>query len=74
MTDLDRWLAPQNWTRDDGPCISLGAAGAFDDTHVFCPAVIFEDGRYRIWYAGRCDEIHEHKYFAVGTATWSPGD
>jgi len=44
---------------------------AFDHTHVFCPAVIYEDGRYRLWYASRSAAIQEHKYFAIGTAVWN---
>ncbi len=54
MSELAKWLGRQDWRRDsDGPCISLGAEGEFDDTHVFCPAVIFDGGRYRAGRSGR---------------------
>ena len=44
---LKPWLGPQSWQRDtDGPIVSLGERGKFDDTHIFAPAVIREDGRY----------------------------
>ena len=46
----------------------LGQTGAFDGPRVFCPAVIFDDGRWRIWYASRCSDFQAHKYFAIATA------
>ena len=53
MSELDEWLGAEDWRRDgEGPCIGLGEAGAFDETHVFGPAVIFEGGRYRMYYCG----------------------
>ena len=47
-TELQQWLAAsQDWQRDtDGPVIELGPKGEFDDTHIFAPAVIYEDGAY----------------------------
>src|SRR5262245_23640417 len=34
--ELARWLGPQQWERDTaGPILSLGAAGDFDDMHIF---------------------------------------
>lgn len=31
-----KWMQPQNWIRDtDGPCVSLGPSGDFDDMHLF---------------------------------------
>ena len=37
---LKRWLVPQKWERDvEGPILSLGKEGAFDDQHIFAPAV-----------------------------------
>jgi hypothetical protein len=51
--ELTRWLAPQKWERDtDGPILSLGTAGQFDDTHIFAPAVARENDRYLLWYCG----------------------
>lgn len=53
VNELETWLGRQSWRRDgEGPCIRIGQTGAFDDTHVFCPAVIFDDGRYRMYYCG----------------------
>jgi len=35
------WLVPQNWEKQkDGPVISLGETGAFDDMHIFAPFVV----------------------------------
>jgi hypothetical protein len=51
--ELERWLGPQSWQRDvDGPVISLGGAGEFDDRHIFAPAVVHEEGRFLMWYSG----------------------
>ena len=41
--ELQRWLGPQNWRRDvDGPILSLGESGEFDDTHIFAPMVAWD--------------------------------
>jgi hypothetical protein len=54
------WLGPQEWTRDaDGPVLSLGADGAFDDTHIFAPTVARDGGRYRMWYCGSQGFAHD---------------
>ena len=38
------WLSEQQWERDtDGPIISLGENGDFDDTHIFAPVVANTD-------------------------------
>ena len=63
--NVSRWFGPQKWVRDtEGPVISLGPRGSFDDTHLFAPCVIWEEGviwekgvvqekgRYRLWYSG----------------------
>ncbi len=51
--ELEKWLAPQAWERDvDGPVISLGKDGEFDDRHLFAPAVAQENGRFLLWYSG----------------------
>jgi hypothetical protein len=48
---LKAWLRPQSWERDTaGPVLSLGESGGLDDTHIFAPAVIHENGRYLVWY------------------------
>jgi predicted GH43/DUF377 family glycosyl hydrolase len=54
------WLEPQEWQRDaDGPILSLGRTGAFDDTHIFAPTVAREDGNYRLWYSGSQGFAHD---------------
>src|SRR5262245_14296914 len=51
--ELTRWLKPQRWERDTpGPILSLGKAGAFDDQHIFAPAVVEERGEFLLWYSG----------------------
>ncbi len=51
--ELARWLVPQNWQRDvEGPIVSLGQDGQFDDRHIFAPAVAHESGRFSLWYSG----------------------
>lgn len=63
---LQRWMAPQNWVRDStGPVVSLGNAGAFDDTHIFAPCVAFEEGVYRLWYCGSQGDVAE-RVFRIG--------
>jgi hypothetical protein len=78
IPDINRWFGPQNWIRDgEGPCISLGPAGSFDETHVFCPCVIFEDGSYRMYYCGSRgvavsgDGVQWSKY--AGNPVFTPG-
>ncbi|MCZ6679738.1 MAG: hypothetical protein O7E52_21110 [Candidatus Poribacteria bacterium] len=70
---MKKWLAPQHWKRDsDGPCVSLGAAGAFDDMHIFAPCVAFENGRYFMWYCGSRGKVAD-RVFALGLATSTDG-
>ena len=67
--DKNQWLDPQPWKRDiDAPCLSLGAAGQFDDTHIFAPCVALENGRYYMWYSGSRGEV-DLRVFALGLAT-----
>lgn len=48
---LKSWLGSQSWERDtDGPILSLGETGRFDDTHIFAPVVIRGNNRYLMWY------------------------
>lgn len=66
-SELQPWLATtQDWRRDtDGPVIALGSEGEFDDTHIFAPAVIHEDGDYRLWYCGSTGRVAE-RVFQLG--------
>jgi len=71
--ELARWLAPQAWVKDtDGPIVSLGKPGQFDDMHIFAPAVALEDGRYSLWYCGSQGTRME-RVFRLGLATGSDG-
>lgn len=73
-TQLRSWLdTVQNWQRDtDGPVVSLGKTGEFDDTHIFAPAVAFKDGQYSLWYCGSTGRVAE-RVFHVGLATSTDG-
>jgi predicted GH43/DUF377 family glycosyl hydrolase len=70
---ITRWFAPQQWIRDTaGPVISLGKAGAFDDTHLFAPCVIREQNRYRLWYSGSRRDV-ANRVFSLGLADSDDG-
>ncbi len=79
---LQRWLGPQLWERDtDGPILSLGEKGEFDDTHIFAPTVIREDGRFLLWYCGSTGTardlsgrpVTDERVFKLGLATSADG-
>jgi len=67
-----RWLGPQAWQRDEGPTVSLGAPGAFDDMHIFAPCVAHEDGAYWLWYCGSRGNVSE-RVFRLGLAKSTDG-
>lgn len=70
---LARWLAPQAWERDvDGPIVSLGKPGEFDDMHIFAPAVANENGGFQMWYPGSRGARNE-RVFRLGLATSNDG-
>ncbi|HVJ81177.1 MAG TPA: DUF6624 domain-containing protein, partial [Planctomycetia bacterium] len=61
---LAKWLAPQEWKREgEGPALSLGEKGKFDDQHVFAPHVVMIDGEYWMYYCGsqRCVDAGTYK-------------
>jgi len=69
----DNWLEPQRWQRDtDGPIVSLGKAGAFDDTHIFAPCVALEKDRFLLWYCGSTGRVAE-RVFHLGLASSTDG-
>ncbi|MCA9007208.1 MAG: hypothetical protein KDA70_18180, partial [Planctomycetaceae bacterium] len=71
--ELRPWLTPQNWVRDtEGPVITLGKTGEFDDTHLFAPCVSFESNRYSLWYSGSQGSV-KNRVFQLGLATSSDG-
>ena len=66
----------QPWRRDDGPCIGLGAPGAFDDMHLFAPCVAYEHGVYSMWYSGSRHTVSDcvdNRAFTLGLATSTDG-
>ena len=66
---LQSWLeTPQEWRRDtDGPVLSLGAAGAFDDTHLFAPTAARHGDGFRLWYCGSSGAV-DGRLFRLGLA------
>jgi hypothetical protein len=80
--ELRRWLEPQIWQRDvDGPILSLGKEGDFDDTHIFAPTVGIENGKFLLWYCGSTGfawdvaptRQPDERVFKVGLATSADG-
>lgn len=71
--ELERWLAPQAWIRDvDQPVVSLGAAGQFDDQHLFAPCVARFDDKFSLWYCGSRGTV-EDRVFQMGLTTGADG-
>ena len=79
---LQRWLGPQDWQRDvNGPILSLGESGEFDDTHIFAPMVAIDRGRFLMWYCGSQGFAHDlskkrtvdERVFKLGLATSKDG-
>lgn len=71
--ELAKWLAPQAWQRDvDGPILSLGKEGDFDDQHIFAPAGIEERGQFSLWYCGSRG-TPGNRVFRLGLATSGDG-
>jgi len=70
---MERWLAPQEWLRDvDGPVVSLGKSGEFDDMHLFAPMVARDAGKFLLWYCGSRGAVSE-RIFRLGLATGEDG-
>ena len=80
--ELKRWLLPQEWQRDaEGPVLSLGKPGQFDDTHIFAPTVARDNGQFLLWYCGSQGFAHDlaktrtvdERVFKLGLATSKDG-
>ncbi|HPO09680.1 MAG TPA: acetylxylan esterase, partial [bacterium] len=58
---LRRWLIePQIWIRDSTePILRLGEKGAFDEMHLFAPAVAWERDQYTMLYCGSGGKVEE---------------
>ena len=69
-----QWLAPQAWQRDgeSAPVLGLGEAGAFDDEHIFAPCGLWEDGQFRLYYAGSSGDV-QGRVFRLGHASGIDG-
>jgi len=67
----------KNWSVH-GIVLDLGPAGTWDSMKVGRPAVIHEDGEFRMWYDGTADGANRHVGYAVSTdgTNWSrhPGN
>ncbi len=71
--ELSGWLTEQEWVRDtDGPILSLGEAGEFDDTHMFAPAVANTEDGFQLWYCGSRGKV-ANRVFSLGTAKSADG-
>lgn len=71
--ELQKWFVPQNWEKDvDGPIVSLGKKGEFDDNHIFAPAVAEENGKFSLWYSGSSGSPG-NRVFRLGLATGNDG-
>src|SRR5262245_32265310 len=71
--EVAHWLVPQQWQRDvDGPIVSLGGDGQFDDRHIFAPAVVLENSRFSLWYSGSRG-TPGNRVFRLGLATSDDG-
>jgi predicted GH43/DUF377 family glycosyl hydrolase len=71
--DSEKWICDQKWVRDsEGPCISLGERGDFDDMHLFAPAAAAEGNQVRLYYCGSQGEV-EDRVFRMGLAQSEDG-
>ena len=71
--EVARWLTPQQWQRDaEGPIVSLGREGEFDDQHIFAPAAFEEQGKFLLWYCGSRG-TPGNRVFRLGLATSDDG-
>ncbi|MCA9073993.1 MAG: hypothetical protein KDA93_03090 [Planctomycetaceae bacterium] len=72
-TELKVWMSEQSWERDtDGPLLSLGNDGEFDDTHLFAPAVANSADGFQLWYCGSRGKVAE-RVFSLGMASSRDG-
>lgn len=71
--NVSNTLQPQHWLRDtDGPVISLGKQGDFDDQHLLAPCVAHEHGQFRMWYCGSTGGVQQRVY-KIGLAESTDG-
>ncbi len=72
--ELRPWLeTPQAWQRDtDGPVLSLGKKGQFDDEHIFAPMVALQNGKFTLWHCGSTGTVAE-RVFQLGMSSSTDG-
>jgi predicted GH43/DUF377 family glycosyl hydrolase len=62
-----------SWTKyPSNPVLDLGLPGAWDDTSVFSPSVMYRGGEYHMWFTARDDDPSVANY-AIGYATSPDG-
>lgn len=58
-----------NWTKySENPVLNVGSAGAWDDTVLTVPTVLYGNSTYHLWYTG-----FDGTYYRIGYATSSDG-
>jgi len=64
----------RHWEKHPGnPVFGPEASNAWESHYTTSQSVVrLPDGSWRIWYASRPKPPFVHKYFAIGTAHWSP--
>jgi len=66
-----------HWTRENGgnPVLTTGQSGAFDDGQVMGPQVLYDNGRYRMWYTGMKTIWHKSGvgFYRIGLAQSKDG-
>lgn len=67
--ELQRWLGPQSWERDaEGPSLSLGTAGRFDDQHMHGPCAARIGDEWFLWFTGARGSVAD-RVSRMGLAT-----
>ena len=56
------------WTRRPTPVLTIGADGAWDDTTIWDPNVLYAGGQFKMWYCGEDGDAPR-----IGTATSPDG-
>jgi len=65
-----------NWTRanEGRPVLTVAAKGMFDAAQVIGPCVLFEDGKFMMWYGGMDGTLHDRTGIErIGLATSTDG-
>jgi predicted GH43/DUF377 family glycosyl hydrolase len=57
-----------NWTKYSDPVLDIGEPGSLDDSHVYAPSVIYDEGMYKMWYTA-----HDGSHTRIAYATSPDG-